>query len=272
MDCGFSRKTIDRRLAAGAWERLYPGVYRLAGVPATWRQALFAACLAWGLGAVVSHRAAAALWGFLGFEPPIELSVPRQRRRAHTHLVHRPMSLPDVDVITVDAIPVTTPARTLIDIAGCVDADVLEEALDDALRRRLVSVARLRWRLRDLGPAGRRGARVLGDLLDARAGVARVPESGFETRLLRVLRAAGLPTPVVQHRIGAYRVDFAYPYARVAIEADGFRWHSTRLQWDRDRTRRNALTTMGWTVIHVTWVQLRDRPADVIEAVRALTG
>jgi very-short-patch-repair endonuclease len=160
----------------------------------------------------------------------------------------------------------------LIDIAGCVDADAVEEAFDDALRRRLVTVARLRRRLRDLGPAGRRGSRLLGEFTDARAGVARVPESGFETRLQRVLRAAGLPTPVVQHRIGAYRVDFAYPDARVAIEADGFRWHSTRQQWDRDRARRNALTTMGWTVLHVTWTQLRERPADVIEAVRALTG
>jgi very-short-patch-repair endonuclease len=266
---GFSTTIVDRRLTSGVWERLYPGVYRLAGVPATWRQALFAACLAWGDGAVVSHRAAASLWGFPGFEPSIELSVPRRRERAHAHLVHRPGSLAAVDVTTVDAIPVTTPVRTLIDVAGCVEADVLEEALDDALRSRLVTIGRMRWRLRELGKAGRRGSRLLGELVDARGGVARGPESVLETRLLRALRAAGLPRPAVQYKVGAYRVDFAYPDARVAIEADGFRWHSTRQQWDNDRARRNALTALGWTLIHVTWSQLQEHPDEVIATIRA---
>src|SRR5437016_1482122 len=75
--CGVTSDMVDRRVASGLWQRVYPGVYRLAGVPTTWQQALFAACLAWGDGAVISHRAAGALWGFPGFGPSIELSVPR---------------------------------------------------------------------------------------------------------------------------------------------------------------------------------------------------
>jgi very-short-patch-repair endonuclease len=159
--------------------------------------------------------------------------------------------------------------RTLIDIAGCSPADVVEEALDDALRRKLVTVAQLQRRLRPDGAPGRSGTKLLRDLVDARAGVARASESTLETRLLRALRAAGLPKPVLQHKVGPYRVDFAYPEARVAIEADGFRWHSTRQQWDRDRARRNALTAMGWTLLHVTWEQLHQRRDEVIDAIRA---
>src|SRR5437899_2159295 len=96
LKCGVSPRTIDRRLAAGVGDLLYPGVYRLAGSPATWRQSLLAACLAWGEGAVVSHRSAAALWSFPGFgsrASVVELSVPRGRQRAHQGTIHRPASL-----------------------------------------------------------------------------------------------------------------------------------------------------------------------------------
>jgi len=239
-------------------------------VPETWRQTLMAACLASGNGAVVSHIAAAALWGLVGFEPGrVEVSVPRMQRRAREHHIHHPIALARGDVTTLDGIPVTTVSRTLIDLAGCVEPHVLEEALDDALRRGLVRVAQLRRRLDASGRAGRRGSRLLGEMIEVRAGYGRVPESVFETRLLRVLRAAGLPVPSLQHAIGRYRVDFAYPERRVAIEADGFRWHSSRARWDRDLARRNALALLGWTVIHVTWPQLRHRPEEVVDAARA---
>lgn len=191
----------------------------------------------------------------------------------HGHLVHRPVWLSAADVTAMDAIPVTSAARTLIDIAGVVPAEVVEEALDDALRRRLVTVSRVRWRLEQIGCRGRRGSGVLADLVEARANTRTVPQSVFETRLLRILRGAGLPTPAIQHEIRTNRgravLDFAYPKQRIAIEADGFRWHSSRQQWDHDRARRNALTMLGWTVIHVTWPQLRERPDEVVDAIRA---
>src|SRR5690242_13026626 len=152
LACGMSRATITRRVDAGAWVRVYPGVYRLAGAPVTWKQSLLAACLAWGDGVAVSHRAAAALHELIGFKPGrIELIVPRKRERALPHNVHRPRYLDTVDVMTLDTIRVTRPARTLIDLATCVDSDLLEEALDDALRRRLVSLPRLRMRMTELG-------------------------------------------------------------------------------------------------------------------------
>lgn len=80
--------------------------------------------------------------------------------------------------------------------------------------------------------------------------------------------------PSLQHevvtRLGRVRLDFAYVEARVAIEADGFRWHSSRKRWDGDRERALALGLLGWTVVRVTWTQLHDRPDDVVETIRAL--
>jgi hypothetical protein len=116
----------------------------------------------------------------------------------------------------VDAIPVTTPARTLLDVAGVAPLHEVEDALDDALRRKLVSVSRLRWRLRDTAHMGTPGAKAMKALIDARAGDTGVPQSVFETRLLRVLRAAGLPQPTLQHEIRdrgrlMALVDFAFP-------------------------------------------------------------
>ncbi|MFA5892171.1 MAG: type IV toxin-antitoxin system AbiEi family antitoxin domain-containing protein [Actinomycetota bacterium] len=269
---GFNARMIDRRVMSGVWERAHPGVYRLGGAPVTWRQMLLATCLAAGPEAVASLRSAAVVWGLPGFAPGrFELSVPRSGRRARAGSVHHPRALPAIDVTEVDGIPVTTPARTLVDIAGIVAADVVEEALDDALRRGIVTIAQVRRRTRDLDARGRPGSGVLAKLLDARAGPAEVPQSVFETRLLRALRKAGLPKPAVQHEVRTPRgravLDFAYPEPRVAIEADGFRWHSSRQQWDHDRARRNALTALGWTVIHVTWPELRDHPGEVVRLI-----
>lgn len=279
MERGATEATIQRRLATGRWDRLSPGVYRLSGCPSSWRQSLIAACFAWGSGAVVSHRSAAALWRLPGFEPgPVELSVPRGRGRSLPGVAHRPRSLPPVDVTTLDAIPVTTPARTLLDIAATTSSDLVEEALDDALRRRLVSVSRLRWRLREIGRSGRPGVALLRTLIEARASTTAVPQSVFETRLLRALKDAGLPEPIVQHEIRDRGrlvgiVDLAFPEMRLAIEAEGYRWHAGRLRFERDLARRNSLTALGWRVTHVTWADLTDRGEATIRAiVRAIHG
>lgn len=267
---GVTKGVVRRRLAAGHWELLEGGVLRLAGSPPSWRQSLMAACLAWGEGAAVSHPAAAALWRLAGFDPgPVELTVPRGRRRKGPGVVHRALLLP-IDATTVEGIPVTTPARTLLDIASVSDERVVEVALDDALRRGIVSIPRLRWRLEELGR--RPGAAMIRTLLAAR-GPSSVPQSVLETRLLRALRNAGLPEPVAQHEVRRGGrllavVDFAYPRVRLGIEADGYRWHSGRAQWEHDRYRLNELTVLGWRVVHVTWTDLSRRGPAVIETIR----
>jgi len=274
MEIGLTEAMIHRRLASGRWDRLYPGVYRLAGAQPTWRQRLLAVCFAGGPGSVASHRSAAALWKLRGFEKgTLELIVPRDRRGNLPGIVHRPLRLPPVDVTMVDAIPSTTPARTLLDVAGVVPTEVVEEALDDALRRKLVSLSRLRWRLREIARMGTPGAHTMTALLEARAGATAVPQSVFETKLLRAMKSAGLPQPVLQHEIRERGrliavVDFAFPDARLAIEAEGYRWHSGRRRFEHDLARRNALTALGWRVIHATWRDLND-PCALIRTVEA---
>jgi very-short-patch-repair endonuclease len=275
LACGFNDPVIRRRIASGLWVQLFPGVYGYGAAPSTWRQAALAACLACGPGAVLSHRAAARLWGLAGFHSRfIELTVPRACRRRYGDVVHRSRQLEAGDVAEIDSVPVTTIQRTIIDIAGCVSAELLEESLHDALRRRLTNVARIRKRLDEIGSSGRPGVAQLTKMLDARQTSVHVPQNVFETRLFRVLRTANLPPPTPQYclHVAGRRVyvDFAYPDRKVAIEADGFRWHSSRTQWDRDRLRRNHLTMMGWTIVHVTWHQLRERPDEVVDIVRAL--
>jgi len=270
---GVSKGMIQHRVATGRWEQLARDVFRVAGAPASWRQELMVATLGWGDGCAISHLAAAPLWRLAPFDPgPVELTVPRHRRRAAPGTVHQ-NALPPVDVTVLDGIPVTTPARTLIDVSSVVPSETVEEALDDALRRGLVTRARLRWRVEQLARPGRPGVTVIRELLAARDPGTAVPQSVLETKMMRLLRRARLPRPVAQHRIRANgrvvaTVDFAYPDEQLAIEVDGYRWHSGRVRWEHDRARLNALTLLGWRVVHVTSADLARRPQDVIDRIR----
>jgi very-short-patch-repair endonuclease len=177
----------------------------------------------------------------------------------------------------ISGIPTTTPTRTLVDLAGVVPPDVLEDALDDALRRRLTTLSRMRRKLDELGRQGRPGTAVMRKLLAVQDDGEPIPQSVLETRFMRLLRQSGLPTPRRQYPIRAagnvFVVDFAWPEAHVAIETDGYRWHSGRARWAQDLARRNALTALGWRVIHVTWADVEARPHDIGETIRtALHG
>lgn len=269
---GVSRGAIQTRLDAGRWERVHREVFRIAGQPATWRQTLLAACFTCGPGAVASHRAAAALWSLPGFpEGPIEINSAGQRgRELATIRLHRARIEPG-DVTHRDRIPVTTAMRTLLDLAATVPTSLLEEALDDAIRRRLVRIDRLRAHLDAARGRGRRGVRAIDRLLDERQRVG-VPQSVFETKLLRLIRTGGSPELIVQYAVRLGRanaiIDFAYPDLHLAIEADGYRWHSGRAQWQNDLARRNALTAAGWRVLHLTWADVTMRPARTLDRIQ----
>jgi very-short-patch-repair endonuclease len=273
---GLDRSSVHRRVAAGRWDRIHPQVFRVRGTDPTWLQALFGAWLCWGDGTAASHRTALTLWSMPGAVRELpELTVPPDRGRNHAcrAIIHRSV-LHATDIAAVGVIPVTTPTRTLIDIAAILPRDVVEEALDDALRRKLTTVARMRWRIEALARPGRRGIGVIRALVAERA-YGSVPDSVFETRLLRKLRAAGLTDVVSQYPIRHGNrviavVDFAFPAERVAIEADGYKWHTGRARWKHDLSRRNALTGLGWKVDHVTWDELNSDA--VIERLRALLG
>jgi very-short-patch-repair endonuclease len=254
---GVSDSLLWHRCRQGQWARVEPRVYRVAAAKRCWRQDLMAACLGAGRAAAASHRAAACLWQLDGMdEEVIELTVPHGSSYRR-HVVHR-APLAAVDVASVDGIPATTPARTVVDLGAVAADDLLERALESALRRGL-SMPRLQWRLESLAGRGRPGVAALRRVLARRPSGAAATESELESRFLQLVREAGLPPPVRQHvvRDGAAvvaRVDFAYPERHLAIELDGFGPHAADVNaFHRDRTRQNRLVLLGWTVLRFTW-------------------
>ena len=276
LELGVSASALHRRSTNGVWERVEPGVYRVAPYEPGWVQQLHAACLSAESGLVASHRAAACLWRLDGVVPGlVELSAPREcGYRRHT--VHHVRDLAAVDMAAIDGIPTTTLARTLVDLGAVVDDDVLERAVESAFRQGL-SQARLRWRLEALGGRGRPGPAALRRVLDRRLAGTAATESELETRFLQLIRSSELPPPirqfVVQHdgRFVA-RLDFAYPDRRLAIELDGYATHAERATFDRDRTRQNQLVLMGWTVLRFTWADVTERPEAVVASVQEAGG
>lgn len=225
-----------------------------------------AACLALGPAAVASHRAAGALWGLDGCGERVEVTVAGMgERRLAGVVVHRTRALPVADRGEADGVPVTRPARTLIDLAAVLSTEELEAALDSALRDHLVSPSYLERRLEALGTRGRAGAAVLSDLLAARKH-GRPADSRRENDVVRALVAAGLPSPVRQFPFEGIRFDLAYPDLRIAIEFDSYRHHFGRQSWRRDTARHNRATASGWLVFHLTE---DDEVGGVVNAYRA---
>jgi hypothetical protein len=274
LAAGVGDDAIWRRVSSGLWTQLFPGVYAVPGAPASWKQDLMAACLWAGDGAAASHRAAAALLGLEGFpEGPLEISGCRKTRRPRRKLLLHYVDLPSGHRTRKFGIPITTPARTLVDLAA-VAANRVERALDDALRKGLTSLPQLHRTFLLMEGRGRKGVGVVRTLLAQRNPGTLPSASDFQARVRKLFAAAGLPPMVEEHEVwdGARfiaRVDFAYPELLLAIEADGYASHSGRLDWQHDRARRNALTSRGWRVLHVTWEDLNARPDHLVAEVKA---
>ena len=275
LAAGLSARQIERRTAAGTLLPVHRGVYRVAGARPNWEQALMAACLA--TGGTASHRSAARLWELrgCGFDA-VEVTVLGRRRPELAGLTsHTTLRLDPGDVCERKGIPVTTPARTLLDLGGVVPVEVVEPALEDALHRGLVTTTTLDRLLRRVGAMGRDGTATLRALLAARVPGQAPTESPLEDELLRALRRAGIPEPVRQHVISTpggrpIRVDLAYPDQRLAIEAQGAAWHTGRAALQRDCERLNVLIALGWRVLAFTTDDVRRRPRRVAEAVRTM--
>jgi very-short-patch-repair endonuclease len=276
-EAGATAGLVKQRLLDGRWSRPYRRVYQLAGMPRSWHQDLVAACLAGGPGAAASYRSAGRLWSPQALPTElIEISVQRTRHTAARGIiVHRPRDLTQADLTVVEAIPVTTPPRTLIDLAGVLLKDVLEELLDDYFRRHLLTIRWLRWRIDELKRPGKPGIGVIEALCAAREDDQGLSESVLEDKLFRVLKNGGLPNPVRQHpvRVGGldYRLDFAYPDAMIGIEADGYASRASRRRWEQELARQNALVGAGWHLVRFTWTTVVERPDLIVRTVaRAL--
>lgn len=236
---------------------VHRGVYRLAGASASWRQRAMAASLAYGPPCAVSHRAGARIWGFEGIlAPDPEITVPTTRdgRRAGI-LTHRG-PLPASDVTACYGIPVTTPRRTLADLAAATSTYLLERAVDDALRRRLVRPDELAGYVEVSRGSGYGGNAALRDLLEFRVGHPGRGDSEWEDRVYGWIIDDGLESPRRQVTVildGVQRIlDMAYPDRKIAIEFDGWDYHGRRHRFDADAARYDELVLAGWTVLRVT--------------------
>lgn len=259
---GWGRGMVSRRLASGRLTHLHRGVYAV-GRPLLPGARELAAVLACGADAVVSHRSAAVLWGLTTVPPAeVEVSVVAKNRKSRRGVrVHRLSTLDARDRTERNGIPVTSPARTLIDFAASASADDLEWALAQARAMRLVGD----WELSAaLGRAANHPGMVAVRAALKREGGPRLTRSEAERLLLRLIRDAKLPEPQANARVAGYEVDFLWPDARVIVEVDGFAFHSHRSAFERDRTRDMVLRDAGYEVIRVTWRQIVEQPLRVV--------
>jgi Transcriptional regulator, AbiEi antitoxin/Protein of unknown function (DUF559) len=271
--CGLSPNQIQKRLSSGRWRRLRSGVYTITGAPTTREQEILATVLAAGPGAVASHSSAALLHRF----PDVSrgdlevIARPGSNPRIPRVQVHRPAELPPYDVTSVDGIPCTSYARTLVDCTGQMSLGQIARALDAGLIGHKVTLWSVERSLSVLGQAPGRHPSKLWTLLGERGTESIKSESRPEIRMLRVLAAGGLPTPIQQHWVRAggqnYRLDLAYPSVKVAIEYDGWDTHRSRTAFDSDRKRDRLLQLAGWVVLRIT-SQTSD--TEIVDTVRAL--
>lgn len=276
LQAGMTPDMICKRIAGGRWEELYRSTYRISGAPATEQQNALAACLWAGDGAFVCGRTAAAAWGLEGGTwVPIEIVSPRQLCTGNTPVVaRRSRTHSRADVTFLGPLPITTPVRTLIDLAASVSEKTLDLAMDQCLRTGRVTLDALDNRVDNLGSARLRGSGKLRSLIAERDPQWAYGPTELETLVRRWLRKYSFPDPVFQFWVrlpeyGPSRLDFAYPDLHIGIEADSYAWHSGRQAFERDRARNSEYASVGWIIIQTTHREIEnypDRPARRLRA------
>jgi very-short-patch-repair endonuclease len=270
-----------RCVQQGVLERVGNSVYRAAGAPITDRQRALAAVLDAGVDAAASHTTGGALWAQPGYQlAPHHASRLLRGNRASTSLaiIHEPKRLLPTHLAQVGPIPVTTPSRTLFDLAGMIHPGKLARSVDDALVKRLTNVRALHEMLDELAERGRPGIRAMREVLRDRPMGYRPPESHLEARTQHILRKAGLPEFERQVDVGDEagwigRVDFLYRPRHLILMVDGHRWHSALLDRLADDAQSARLVRAGFEVIRVSESQVWLSPDQVVARVKgALYG
>jgi hypothetical protein len=265
-DLGLSNTMIARWLETGRLHRLHRQVFAVGHTAIPIEGQLWAALLYAGKESVLSHTTAAWVWSLIDAEPTrIHLTVPGRRSSLPGVRVHHSRR---IDRAECRGLPVTSVARTLVDIAGMLPLRRVRSALAETEYHKLFRPAEI---VAEAG-SGRRGSRAL-----RRALRMHLPElarslSLLEERFLELCESAGLPMPAVNRRAGLMRVDAIWREAGVAAELDGGDAHAGLGQMKRDRDRELALRAKGFQVVRYTWEQLNRRPGEVAEDLLRLLG
>jgi very-short-patch-repair endonuclease len=263
LDAGLTRDEIRQLIRMGFLHRVYRGVYIVGHLALSPLAKERAAVLACGPRSVISHRSAAYLWGLIderSSTTSVTMTGRACRNRAGLRL-HEVARLSSADIRTREGIRLTSPARTIVDLAAEADDHELEGLIAKARVKRLVRDGELDAAVARAGK--RRGVARLRALLRTHAGKA-MTRSEIERRCRRLLKAAGLPQPGINRRVAGYEVDFLWPEHRVILEVDSitFHGHARAFEWDRRKTM--ALQDAGYYVIRVTRRQLVEEPYSVI--------
>lgn len=273
-----TQRTAEYRVGEAHLHRIHRGVYAVGHCSIGRLGALRAAVLACGDGAVISHGTAATLWELRDHWPAlIDVTGGRQAGRKIDGIRCRRCRYPSADeIVTRPGLPVTTPARTLVDQAGMLGTPSLRRMVERAAVLKLLDLGALDAAMH--AAKRRRGISALRTILiDWRTDDGSVPDvrSDFEALVLPRLLARGLPRPICNKtlQIGEERlmVDFLWEEQRVVVETDGKQTHSTPVAFQRDRRRDQILVAAGYRVARATWDQMQDELEAVVARVaRAL--
>lgn len=274
---GVTAAMVKARIASGHLIRLHRGVYAVGHRRLGRDGILLAAVFAAGRGAVVSHRDAAGLYAIRpANHRGIDVTVDAKRTAPEGVRLHR-AALPPDEVTTVRGIPVTTLARTLVDLAGVLAPDHLRRALHEAERLHRVDVREIERALaRTRTRNGGGHAAMRAALKDVRAHGVEIVRSDLELAFASLARRFGLPRPRTNVWVHGREVDAWWPAQRVAVEADGWESHGTRRAFQHDREKGNHLALHGVTLLRFTHRDVAERPErvarEVAEALARATG
>jgi very-short-patch-repair endonuclease len=259
LSAGLSRSAIAHRVERGWLFPVFHGVYQVGPVAAA-RGREMAIVLAAGESAVLSHHTAAALWGIRSHTGEVHVTVSRGHPRNRPGLrIHRSHSL---NAAVLHGLPLTTPARTLIDLAPHISQRELDRATEQTQILGLATRHEIATQLER-----QRGVRALHAALFDEPALTR---SEAERRLLDLVRAARLPRPRTNAMVGGYEVDMLWPEQRLIVEVDGYAFHSGRAAFERDRRRDAALQAAGYRVVRFTWRQITLEPHVVVAQLATL--
>ena len=245
-------------------------MYALPSWPDSPKRRLLATCLA--TGGVASHASAAWIWGLLDEAPvPPVVSVNHGRNPTRPRhgspktiadgspepyriVVHRSRDLRAGSISERNGVPTTNPLRSLVDLAGTIEPAALDDAIDVALAKRLVSVESLLAEARRRKRSGRQGPAQLVAHLERRRFVGAPAPSVLESRALRLLADAGIKVvncETVVHK-GRFRLDMELEH-QVFVEVDGYAYHWSPEQKRNDDARRNQLRVLGAEILVYDW-------------------
>jgi len=259
---------VKRAAAQGRLHRLHQGVYAVGHTDLSLRGKCLGAVLGCGRGALLSHWSAAWLWGLMPTQPlPIHVTTPIPRHKRLGLLIHRSRTFADEDRRLVEEIPITSVARTALDLAARVRARSVSRLLQRSEELELFD-------LRDFESVldrnrGHRGTRPLRRAI----AIYRPPpftRSGLEERFFELAIAHGLPRPATNYVEVGYELDVYWPDLRFAVELEVFETHGSRLSFEQDAVRQEELKLAGVEMVHVTGARLEREPQRVMKRVERL--